>query len=51
MLGLSAVFFATYRTQLASKVGPRRLAEVEDTLEEIGAPIGDYLRGFPGWLA
>jgi DNA-binding MarR family transcriptional regulator len=51
MLGLSAVFFETYRAQLASKVGPRRLTEVEDILEEIGAPIGDYLRGFPGWLA
>lgn len=51
MLRLSAVFFETYRTRLASKVGPRRLTEVENTLEEIGAPFGDYLRGFPGWLA
>jgi DNA-binding MarR family transcriptional regulator len=51
MLRLSAMFFETYRARLASKVGPRRLADAEDTLEEIGAPTGDYLRGFPGWLA
>jgi DNA-binding MarR family transcriptional regulator len=51
MLGLSAVFFEAYRARLASKVGPRRLAEAEDILEEIVTPTGDYLRGFPGWLA
>ena len=51
MLALSALFFEAYRARLVSKVGPRRLADVEDTLEEIGAPTGDYLRGFPGWLA
>jgi DNA-binding MarR family transcriptional regulator len=51
MLGLSAEFFEAYRARLAGQVGARRLAEVEDTLEEIGAPTGDYLRGFPGWLA
>jgi len=51
MLVLSASFFETYRSRLTDVLGPRRLAELEDDLEQMAAPIGDYLRGFPGWLA
>ena len=51
MLALSARFFETYRTRLTDVLGPRRLAELEDDLEQMAAPIGDYLRGLPGWLA
>jgi hypothetical protein len=50
MLALSAVFFETYRARLADVLGPRRLAELEDDLEQIAAPSWDRLRGLPGWL-
>lgn len=51
MLALSAVFFETYRARLADVLGPRRLAELEDDLEQMAAPSSDRWRGFPGWLA
>ena len=51
MLALSATFFDAYHTRLAQALGPRRLADLEDDLEQIAAPSGDYLRGFPGWMA
>lgn len=51
MLALSVDFFETYRTRLIDSLGPRRLAELEDGLEHMAAPIGDHLRGFPGWLS
>jgi DNA-binding MarR family transcriptional regulator len=51
MLALSAAFFETYHARLAQTLGPRRLSELEDGLQEMAAPIGDYLRGFPGWMA
>jgi hypothetical protein len=51
MLALSAVFFETYRARLTDALGPRRLADLEDDLEQMAAPIADNLRGFPGWLA
>lgn len=50
MLALSAVFFETYRARLAEVLGPRRLAELEDGLEQMAAPSKDRLRSFPGWL-
>lgn len=51
MLALSAVFFETYRARLADVVGPRRLADLEDDLEQMAASSRYRLRGFPGWLA
>jgi DNA-binding MarR family transcriptional regulator len=51
MLALSAAFFETYRARLTDALGPGRLAELEDDLEQMAAPIGDNWRGFPGWLA
>jgi DNA-binding MarR family transcriptional regulator len=51
MLALSAAFFETYHARLAQTLGPRRLAALEDGLEGMVAPNGDYLRGFPGWMA
>jgi DNA-binding MarR family transcriptional regulator len=51
MLALSDAFFETYRDRLTDALGPRRLAELEDGLEQMAAPIADNLRGFPGWLA
>jgi DNA-binding MarR family transcriptional regulator len=51
MLALSAVFFETYHARLTAALGPRRLAELEDDLEQMAAPIRDRLRGLPGWLA
>jgi DNA-binding MarR family transcriptional regulator len=50
MLALSAAFFESYRARLGDALGPDRLAELEDDLEQMAAPIGDHLRGFPGWL-
>jgi DNA-binding MarR family transcriptional regulator len=50
MLALSAVFFETYRARLAEVLGPRRLAELEDDLEQMAAPSKGRLRSFPGWL-
>jgi DNA-binding MarR family transcriptional regulator len=51
MLALSAAFFEAYHARLTEALGPRRLAELEDGLQQMSAPIGDYLRGFPGWMA
>jgi DNA-binding MarR family transcriptional regulator len=51
MLALSAVFFDTYSARLTDALGPRRLAELEDVLEQMAAPIRDHLRGVPGWLS
>ena len=51
MLALSASFFETYHARLAQTLGPGRLAELEDGLQAMAAPTGDYLRGFPGWMA
>ncbi|HEY1616150.1 MAG TPA: MarR family transcriptional regulator [Streptosporangiaceae bacterium] len=51
MLALSAVFFEAYRARLIDTLGAHRLAELEDGLEQIAAPMRDQLRGFPGWLA
>ena len=51
MLALSAAFFEAYHARLALTLGPRRLAELEDGLEAMASPTGDYLRGFPGWMA
>jgi DNA-binding MarR family transcriptional regulator len=51
MLALSAVFFEAYRARLADALGPRRLADLEDDLEQLAASSGYRLRGFPGWLA
>lgn len=50
MLALSAEFFEAYHARLVDALGPRRLAELEDGLEHMAAPIIDRLRGFPGWL-
>jgi DNA-binding MarR family transcriptional regulator len=51
MLALSAAFFETYRLRLTDALGPRRVAELENDLEQMAAPTGDDFRGFPGWLA
>lgn len=51
MLTLSAVFFDAYRARLTTALGPRRLAELEDDLEQMAAPSEDRLHSFPGWLA
>ncbi len=51
MLALSAAFFETYRTRLIQTLGPRQLAELEDGLQQMAAPIEDSLGGFPGWMA
>lgn len=51
MLAMSALFFQTYRARLAEVIGPSRLAELEEDLEQMAAPSKDRLRGFPGWLA
>jgi DNA-binding MarR family transcriptional regulator len=51
MLGLSAAFFEAYRTRLTQTLGPRQLAQLEDGLQQMAAPIEDSLRGFPGWMA
>jgi hypothetical protein len=48
---LSAAFFETYRTRLTQTLGPRQLAELEDGLQQMAAPIEDSLGGFPGWMA
>ena len=37
-----------YHARLIDALGPRRLAELEDDLEQMAAPIGDSFRGFPG---
>jgi DNA-binding MarR family transcriptional regulator len=50
MLALSASFFDKYHDRLAQTLGPRRLVELEDGLEEMATPTGEYLRGFPGWM-
>jgi DNA-binding MarR family transcriptional regulator len=50
MLALSAAFFETYHARLAQTLGPRRLAELEDGLQGMAAPTGNYLRAFPGWM-
>jgi DNA-binding MarR family transcriptional regulator len=51
MLALSAAFFETYHSRLTQVLGPRRLSELEDGLEQMATPTADYLRGFPGWIA
>lgn len=51
MLALSAAFFETYRSRLTQVLGPRRLCELEDGLQQMAAPTADDLRGFPGWIA
>ena len=50
MLALSAAFFERYHVRMAQGLGPRRLAELEDDLQQMAEPIGDF-RGFPGWMA
>src|ERR1700753_4066672 len=41
MLALSAAFFEAYRTRLAQTLGRRQLAELEDGLQLMAAPIED----------
>jgi DNA-binding MarR family transcriptional regulator len=50
MLTLSAQFFEDFRARLTDALGPDRVAELEDDLEQMAAPSGDHLRGLPGWL-
>jgi DNA-binding MarR family transcriptional regulator len=50
MLDLSAAFFEKYHTRLAQTLGSRRLAELEDALQRMTTPTGDYLHSFPGWM-
>ena len=50
MLALSAAFFETYHSRLTQVLGPRRVSELEDGLQQMAAPTADYLRGFPGWI-
>src|SRR5689334_5270686 len=50
MLSLSAAFFESHHGRLARALGVRRLAELEDDLQRIAGPLGDSLRGLPGWM-
>jgi DNA-binding MarR family transcriptional regulator len=50
VLSLSAAFFESYHTRLARALGGRRLAELEDDLQLMAGPLGDSLRGLPGWM-
>jgi DNA-binding MarR family transcriptional regulator len=51
MLSLSAVFFDSYHRRLAGALGHQRLTELEDDLQQMAGPLGDSLRGLPGWMA
>lgn len=50
MLSLSAAFFESYHRRLAQDLGARRLAELEDDLEQVAGPFGASLAGLPGWM-
>lgn len=50
MLSLSAAFFESYRERLAGTLGRRRLTELEDDLQQLAGPLGESLRGLPGWM-
>lgn len=50
MLSLSAAFFDSYHKRLAEALGHQRLAELEDELQQMAGPLGDSLRGLPGWM-
>ena len=50
MLALSATFFEDYHSRLASAIGVRRLAGLEDDLQAIAEQSGSYHLGFPGWI-
>jgi DNA-binding MarR family transcriptional regulator len=51
MLSLSASFFESHHGRLAQALGRRRLAELEDDLQQMSGPPWDSLRGLPGWMA
>jgi DNA-binding MarR family transcriptional regulator len=50
MLSLSAAFFESYHRRLARALGRQRLTELEDDLQRMAGPLGDSLRGLPGWM-
>jgi DNA-binding MarR family transcriptional regulator len=51
MLALSAAFFESYRAGLTHAMGRNRVAELENDLQQMAAPNGDHIGGFPGWMA
>ncbi len=50
MLSLSAAFFDFYHMRLVETLGHKRLTEIEDDLQQMAGPLGDSLRGLPGWM-
>lgn len=50
MLSLSAAFFESCHRRLAQALGPQRLADLEDDLQQMAGPLGDSLHGLPGWM-